>query len=113
MIFKCMDAVSTAADAYSEPISLNRDSTFSLQVEWTGTPTGVLKLEFSNKQNPASGVSSDWVTDTAYTFPANPAGGASNTFEQWSGAGSAWVRLWYDRTSGTGTMTAYAKIKDE
>ena len=114
MAFKCMDAVNPGgADAYSDPISMTRDSVFGLQVSWTGTLAGTLKLQFSNVEQPGTGASTDWVTDTSYTFPADPAGSASSTFEQWSGCGSRWIRLFYDHTSGTGTITALCHIKDE
>lgn len=107
-----MNEVSTAADAYSQPVSVRSDGTFSLHVFWTGTTAGVLKLEFSNKEFPAvSGASTDWYTSSTYVFPADPAGSASSVFEQWSGCAAKWVRLFYDRTSGSGLMTVYAHEK--
>jgi hypothetical protein len=87
---------------------------WSAQAEWTGTPTGTLKVQVSNK-NPLgpndngsfpSFVAGDWVDlpDTTVAI----AGSAGNQVYDAEDASYAWVKVIYTNTSGTGTLNVIA-----
>lgn len=68
----------------------------ALEAIWTGTPTGILKVEGS-------------LDGTAFypinVFVNNPAGSANSTLINMQGVGFRYMRLVYTRTSGTGSLT--------
>ena len=80
----------------SEVIDIRLQYGFSVFAAWTGTPTGVLKMQAS-----PDGVSS-WVDVSGVS--AAPAGGAGSYFvnQQWQFY--PYIRFIYTRTSGTGSL---------
>src|SRR5512134_2676758 len=112
MAYEVYDA-SPTADAVSARCSIQNCSKFSFHVIWAGTQAGTLYIQESNLDDPSSAVSStDWVTSTV-TFPANPAGSASSTFQDFFEGGSQWVRVLYDYTSGSGRVQVFFMPKTE
>lgn len=93
----------------STPVWLGHICNYAIQLVFTGTPTGSLKLQASNDEgNPSlppaeqyAGVS-NW-TDIADSGQAVTAAG--NHMWQVSNAGYRWVRFVWSRTSSTGTLT--------
>jgi hypothetical protein len=51
----------------------------SVQVVWTGDPTGTFTLQVSNKVKPDDATDTDWLTWTPGTAIVNPAATASQT----------------------------------
>lgn len=110
--YKIFNATSLAADAYSTATNVEKVDVLSIMVDWakaTTNPAGVLYVEVQNGD-------SDWQTLTyGYAKGVLPTTALSVTV---SGAsGSDWIvldkchfekiRLFYDRTSGDGAITAY------
>ena len=91
---------------------------FSIQIVFTGTPTGSFKLQMSNDkaysgQPNTSGsglnappVSGDWTDIANSTFTVTAAG---NVAWDYSWPGFNWVRVQYNDTSG-GTSTAVITV---
>lgn len=102
---KIMDAVSVAATVSSQWFGVRDQQELSLDVAWTGTPTGTLSLE----QSFDGGTTARTVTDA--TFAANPAGSASNTQTNWHGLPGGAYRVKYTSSSGTGTMTVITRTR--
>lgn len=97
-----VSAVSMAADITSEEIGLSNAIGYCVQAQWTGTPTGVLKLQAN-----MNGL--DWVDipDTSI----NLSGATGSQIWNVDAAYYESVRLFYDFTSGTGTLTSTISIK--
>lgn len=91
---------------YSAPWSGRLADGYGLMVNYTGTLTGTFTLWMSDKLKPSLADDTDWVQDTAFA-PTNPAGGAGKFRDDTSNAKSAWKRLKYVQSSGTGVITAY------
>lgn len=91
----------------SEPIRLAPHvSFFSWHVEWTstGTVTGTLTVEVSNKESPAPGTNTDWVAPQNNTFPANVSSNDSSTYEDFHQSGAKWMRLKYTANTNVGAQ---------
>ena len=89
----------------SIPLNLQQMSRASLQVVWTGTPTGVLKLQGSN--NESDFVDIKEVNDVIN----NPAGAAGDLLLDINDISFKMIRLIYTNASGTGTLNVYAHAK--
>jgi hypothetical protein len=106
----------TSGTINSIGIEVNQLYAWSIQAEWTGTPTGAFTIQVSNDilplapstsnpvgPNPAANVV-NWST---YTGSAVVTSGSSGNWMWISQLGPyKWVRLSYTGTSGTGTVTA-------
>src|SRR5687768_5246510 len=68
-------AVTGVNTYYSKMWSGGDSAAYSLQVSWTGTPTGTLTLQISNKPNPVETTDADWEDSTEVTV-VDPAGSA-------------------------------------
>lgn len=101
-------AVSGTSTYYSKIFGGEGNVAYDLQVVWTGTSTGTLTLQVSNKPNPDESSDTDWVTTTETTM-TSPAGSASS-FRVAKDASPGKKRLKYVNASGTGTLYAYAVI---
>lgn len=82
---------------------------YDLMVKWTGTPTGTLTLQVSDKPNPDETNDNDWVTTTE-TAMTNPAGSAS-AFRVATITSPGKKRLKYVNASGSGSMYAYVIVR--
>lgn len=78
-------------------------------VSWTGAPVGSISVQVCNDYdtNPDGSVRSagTWVP-IALSTPISPSGTADSAFIDIVGISSAWIRLVYTRTSGTGVLNA-------
>lgn len=102
-------AVSSTNTYYSSPISARLGDGFSLQLRWTGTPTGTFTVWKANKPNPDRTNDADWDQDADFNgsgslAAAGAAGGAS--FSAMNAKNDLW-RVKYVNASGTGTIFAY------
>lgn len=82
---------------------------FAFQPTWTGTPTGTLEMEVSldyqpNNGDPGSAPLNPGTWFTFAGFPNNPAGSASNTYAGFYATCTAWCRLSYTNSTGTGVL---------
>lgn len=101
-------AVSSTTTYYSKVWSGNDSSVYDLQVRWTGTPTGTLTLQVSDKPNPDESTDTDWVTTTEAAM-TNPAG-AGSSFRVTADKSPGKKRLKYVNSSGSGVLYAYVTV---
>lgn len=102
-------AVSSTTTYYSKMWSGGDSAAYSLQVAWTGTPTGTFTLQVSNVPNPDESTDTDWKTSTEVTV-VNPAGSASSFLVSTTASPHMKKRLKYVNASGSGTITGYVTV---
>lgn len=99
--YKILNAASMAADAYSAETNIEKVDVLSIMIDWAKTatnPNGVLYLQVQNGD-------SAWQTfATLLTLTGAAASGSTQTVQ--TGCHFEKMRLFWDRTSGDGTMTA-------
>lgn len=87
----------------------------SIQCVWTGTPTGVFKVQATNDGIiTSSTIWSDLSSTTSLTLNGSqPAGGASNLMinNNATGVPWGWIRLVYTNASGSGLFNATLFMK--
>jgi len=108
--FTLVAAVSMGGDITSTPIDVQNIDNVGLQVAWTSAnAVGVISvqgsLDYKPTNPPTAGTWYDLTFDPALTQPASDNGGYLINLNQ---VPYTWLRLKYTRTSGTGTLTAYA-----
>lgn len=93
---------------YSQIVDISRMDDVAIELNWTGTPTGVLSFLVSN-----SGINWPSIPSTAFT-PAftQPAGSAAFEGVNLSLIGFKYILLQYTNASGSGVLTAYGQVKD-
>lgn len=104
-------AVSSTNTYYSSKIS--GSAYLSLQLAWTGTPTGTFTVQGSDKVAPVESTDTDWFTITPTQAPANPAGSATATSGRVNEFNCLWKRVKYVNASGTGTLTGDASVGEQ
>lgn len=94
----------------TDPLYLGHIVNYSIQIVFTGTPTGNFTLEYSNDEGQgdrrlnefsSAGVT-NWTTvsDSAFTVTA-----AGNVMWDVQNVGARWVRVRWIQTGGTGSAT--------
>jgi len=96
---KVIAAGSMAGNLTSDAIDIRLQYGFAVFAAWTGTPTGVLKMQAS-----PDGISG-WLDITGVT--ASPSGGAGSYFLNKEWQFYPYVRFVYTRTSGTGSLDVW------
>lgn len=100
---------------------LYRDN-ISIELDWTGTPTGTFFIEGSNSYNPGipqAGGGPDGPastgTWTALTLSPNPVAGgsASNLLINLDDLAFAWIRVRYTNSAGSGTLNGWIAAKSK
>lgn len=94
--------------ANSKPFRLENLDRFSIQAAWTGTPSGTFRLQFSDDSgDPDQGVPTitNWTDDTDSVTTITAGAGSPLRFN-WEGIGARWVRVQWQNSSGTGTLTS-------
>lgn len=102
-------AVSGTNTYYSDPWGAPGADGHSIQVVYSGTPTGTFTLWYSNKNNPDRASDTDWVQDSSFA-PTNPAGAGGKFGDNAANFKANLKRLKYVNASGTGTIEAYVTI---
>lgn len=97
-------AVSSTNTYYSHPWGAAGADGQSFQLHWTGTPTGVFTLWYSNKPHPSLTNDNDWIEDTDFS-PTNPAGSASKMGDNAANMKANLKRVKYVNASGSGVLT--------
>jgi hypothetical protein len=93
---KVVDAASLAASVTSQVIDIRHQYGFAIFAVWTGTPTGVLKMQAS-----PDGIN-NWADVSGIT--ASPAGAAGSYFVNKEWQFYPYIRFLYTRSSGTGSL---------
>ena len=104
-------AVSLASNQTLRPVYLGHIINYSIQLVFTGSPTGTFKLQASNDPGRPSGASdtevqiglSNWTDIADSTQAISAAGDHTWTVEN---AGYSWVRVVYTFGSGSGSLTS-------
>ncbi len=111
--YQIITAASMGADITSTVTNIQGLDNIGLQLVWTGSPVGDFKIQISidyaqdNQGNVTN--AGNWNDITFSTAPATSAG--SPIYVDITGISSPWIRVFYDRTSGTGTLNAYIAAK--
>ena len=106
-----IDAVTMGADVVGSAINVMGLRDFSFQAAWTGTPTGVWRVQVSNDGpadqtglTPSGNLGWTDLTLTSAMIAAYPAGAAGDFLFEFRDMAVNFVRFWYDRTSSTGSL---------
>jgi hypothetical protein len=102
-------AVSSTTTYYSKPWGYGGTDGHSLQLEWSGTPTGTFTQWYSNKPNPSLTDDTDWIQDTDFA-PTNPAGSASKMGDNAANFKANLKRIKYVNASGSGTLKGWVTV---
>jgi len=108
--FVLVSAQSMGGDVTSNPIDLENIDNVGIQVSWTSAnAVGVISvqgsLDYKPTAPPNSGTWFDLTFDPALAQPNSDSSGYLINLNQ---VPYTWLRLKYTRTSGTGTLNAYA-----
>ena len=96
-------SISSGASSTSDVISLHKTETsFVIQVAWTGTTTGTLKLQVSND-------STQW--DDLDGITVSPTGSSGQDLWIVTLASFQFLRVVFTRSAGTGTITGTFSAK--
>jgi len=97
-----IDAQSMSSDITSDPYNINEAISFSVQAIWSNgsSPVGDFVLQGSNDNSTFTDLTSGSVSGNSGSILINVEKPAY-----------AWIRLFYDRTSGSGTLTAIVNGK--
>lgn len=118
-----LDGVSMGADAVGDWLNIRGISKVSFQIVWTtsaGSPIGVWRVQVSNDgpaggqpsgSTPSGNLGPTDLTLTTAQIASYPAGSAGDTVLEFVDMSENWIRFWYDRTSGTGTINVGASGK--
>lgn len=98
--------------------NINGMPAIGYDLTWTGSPVGTFDVQVSNSysQDPEGNVinAGSWTvlphSSFQGTYPV-PAGTPSNGFLDIEAVGSAWIRLVYNATSGSGNLTVIVAAK--
>lgn len=101
-------AVSSTNVYYSGLISGSVE--LSLQLAWTGDPTGTIVIQGSNKQEPDVTSDDDWFDITPTDAPDNPAGSAADTSATVNDVNCKFKRVKYTNASGSGVLSGDAAV---
>lgn len=107
-------AVAMTANRTSVIVEIKNQDNIGVQLHWTGAPTGDFSVEISSDhQQDAEGnvtVAGNWVT-----LPLSPAitatGGADDAYIDLNQMSAQYMRVTYNFTSGTGSLTGIAVAK--
>ena len=91
---------SAGADFTSVPVNILHVDRVALELVWTGTPTGIVEVQVSN-------TGTNW---TAVDSTITPAGSADFGFVEIE-TSAKFVRVFFDYTSGSGTLSAHLTAK--
>ncbi len=108
--FKIANAVSMAADITSTVTNIQFMDNIGIQMNFTGDAVGPFYVQISaDYQQNAQGVvtnAGNWVNLVLDPIPAATGTGGSIYIDM-TQLSAPWIRLFYDRTSGTGTLNAF------
>ncbi len=104
----------SSATLASIGVPMSQMKNFCIQAVFTGSPSGTFKIQVSNDiaipgdANPGANV----VNWTDYTGSSQTISAAGNIAWGASNCAFQWVRLFYTKSSGTGSVTATINLKE-
>lgn len=113
--YKIVNAVSMGADITSSPVNIKFLDNISIELDFTGTPTGTFQIQGSVSYNQSVPMNVQdnagfWVPITLPTSPV-ASGAAGQILIDMNQLSFPWIRVVYVRTSGTGTLTGWISAK--
>lgn len=94
----------------SPPTNIQNVDNVSIELDFTGTPTGTFFVEVSNTYDPRTNPTPTWII--LALSPSPVASGAAGVIGiDYNQSGFQWIRVRYVPTSGTGTLDAYIGTK--
>lgn len=96
--------MSSTNTIYTNILGIRQTDVQSIEVAWTGTPTGTLQVLVSN-----SGI--NWAPLVFNPALTQPSGSANNIFINIAEIGAQYMCLQYTNASGSGTIKAYSQCK--
>ena len=110
--FHVINAQSMGASITGSPTNIQYLDNCSIQLNFTGTPTGSFSIQGSldHAANALTGVeqtAGNWIEFTG----ASATGAANNILIDLNQLSFPWIRIVYTRVSGTGTLDAYISAK--
>lgn len=110
--FQLIVAQSMAGDVTSSPTNVQWLDNVSIQLNFSGTPTGTFSVQGSldYKAYPLTGVqesAGNWITITT----ASASGAAGNVLFDLNQLSFPWVRVIYTRSGGSGTLDGFISAK--
>ena len=100
----------------SNPTSIQITDNTAYELVWSGTPAGIFNVQVSLDYAPGTGPNSlpinpgNWTNITLST-PVVASGTSNYAFIEISQSSSAYIRISYTATSGTGTVNGYVSGK--
>lgn len=110
---KIISAESMGADITGPATNIQWLDNIAIQLNFTGTPTGDFKIQGSSDHQEVNGVvtnEGNWVDITLSPSPA-AAGAANQILINMNLLSFPFIRIFYDRTSGTGSLDAWISGK--
>ena len=90
---------------YSQILNITRMDNAGIEITWTGTPTGTIQIMCSN-----SGI--NFYALTFSPLLNQPAGSGGGYLIDLNQVPFTYFMIQYTNTSGSGSLTAYAQLKD-
>ena len=100
---------SMGADQTSAVFDINYMKSISFEIKFSGTPTGVFKVQCSNSKENWVDYPEEQIDGLAEN---QPAGSADTFIIDLQNLNTRYIRLFYDRTSGDGTLNTWAVAKE-
>lgn len=110
---KIISAASMGGDVTGPATNIQFIDNIAIQLNFTGTPTGDFKIQGSSDHQEVNGVvtnEGNWVDITLSPSPA-AAGAADNILINMTQLAFPFIRVFYDRSSGTGSLDAWISGK--
>lgn len=107
-----MSSTTMNADLNSDGVWVGQALNVSISVVWTGTPTGTMKIQCSNEagdpNNPVESARDNAIVNWIDVPSASTSisGAAGSAIYQVPNCSFNWIRLFYDNSSSTGTITS-------
>lgn len=109
--YPLLNAISMGASLVSLPTSLEKFDRCNLYINCTGTPTGVLTVQYSPDYDPNKpSASATWI-DLSFGLTAL-SGSPQDYVIDIVETSIPWIRVKYVRSSGTGAITAIVSGKE-
>lgn len=108
---KIITAGDMSADVTSSVVEIKGINDLAVQLIFTGSPTGTFYIQ-SSVDYGINGASATWAAVTTSPATISASGSGSNHLISLEGYSFPWVRVFYDFSSGTGSLDAYISGKE-
>jgi hypothetical protein len=109
-----IQAADMSASVIGTAIAIKNQDNIGIQLNWTGSPSGTFDVQISNDhvQDPSGNITNAGNFISIPLSPAITATGTPNTaFIDVNQSGAIFIRVNYNRISGTGVLDAYISAK--